>query len=150
MPPTALRLTFSYENDNIYLVSQQRLELIASPSDALVGFAGGQGSWIEVRTERDRMLYRQVLSEALRGDFEVLSPDPGQSITRVRVARQSGIFTVLVPDFAEADYIALASSAPGESNAHQPSSHGSHLALTPKGVRHELGGRKRCRYNQDC
>lgn len=113
LPPTALRLTFSYENDNIYLVSQQRLELIASPSDALVGFASGQGSWIEVRTERDRVLYRQALSEAPRGDFEVFSPDPGQSITRVPVARQSGIFTVLVPDFAEAHYIALVSSAPG-------------------------------------
>jgi hypothetical protein len=110
-PPRAVRLVFTYEGNDVRLVSQQPLEMIVPPTDTLSGYEGQQGFWVEVRTARDEVLHRQIMDDPLRQDVEVFSPDPAQSIFRVPVERPSGIIMVLVPDIDEADHVALISSA---------------------------------------
>jgi hypothetical protein len=110
-PSRAVRLRFAYEGNDVRLVSQQRVEMIVPPADALSGFASEQGFWVEVRTAQEEVLHRRVMHDPLRQDVEVFSPDPAQSIVRTPVERPSGTFTVLVPDIDEADHVALMSSA---------------------------------------
>jgi hypothetical protein len=110
--PRAVRLTFTYEGDEVRLVNQRSLEMIAPPTDELSGQE--QGFWVEVRDDRDETLHRLVMQDPLRRDVEVFSPGAEQSVYRVPVEESSGIFVVVVPDLEEADHVALMSSgAPG-------------------------------------
>ncbi len=108
--PRALRLTFSYEGDEVRLVNQRSLEMIAPPTDKLSGYEREQGFWIEARSDRDETLHRLVMEDPLRRDVEVFSPDAEQSVYRVPVEKPSGLFVVVVPDLAGADHVALMSS----------------------------------------
>ena len=109
-PPRAVRLTFTYEGDEVRLVSRQPVEMIAPPTDRLAGYEGEQGFWIEVRSGQDETLHRRVMQNPLRRDVEVFSPDPEQSVVRVPVEKPTGSFSVVVPDLDEADHVALLSS----------------------------------------
>lgn len=109
-PPKAVRLTFTFEGDEVRLVSRQPVEMIAPPTDKLDGYEHEQGFWLEVRTGQDETLHRQVMQDPLRYDVEVFSPDPEQSVFRIPVGERSGSFTVVVPDLSEADHVALLSS----------------------------------------
>ena len=106
-----VRLTFTYEGDDVRLASQQPVEMIIPPTDALSGYEGEQGFWVEVRSGQDETLHRLVMDDPLRQNVEVFSPDPEQSIARTPMEMPSGIFTVLVPDLEEADHVTLMSSA---------------------------------------
>ena len=118
-PLRAVRLTFTYESDEeIRLVGRQPMEMVTPPTDALSGYEGEQGFWIEVRSDQDETLYRWVMQDPLRQDVEVFSPDPKEPVTRRPVEKPSGSFSVVVPDLEEADHVALLSSrAP---SAHAP------------------------------
>jgi hypothetical protein len=133
--PTAVRLTFTYEGDEVRLVSRQPVEIIIPPTDALSGYEGEQGFWVEVRSGQDETLHRRVMDDPLRQDVEVFSPDPEQSVARTPVDKPSGIFTVLVPDLEEADHVALMSSAaPGiapEMAARGPATELARFSLRP-------------------
>ena len=48
----AVRLTFTYEGDEVCLVSRQPVEMIAPPTDRLSRYEGEQGFWIEVRSRQ--------------------------------------------------------------------------------------------------
>ncbi len=73
-PSRAVRLMFTYEGNDVRLVSQQTLDMIIPPTDALSGYEDEQGFWVEVRTARDEVLYRQVMRDPFRQDVEVFSP----------------------------------------------------------------------------
>jgi len=85
-----VRLTFTYEGDEVRLVSQQPVEMIVPPTNALSGYEGEQGFWVEVRSEQEAALHRRVMDDPLRQDVEVFSPDPEQSIARTPVEKPSG------------------------------------------------------------
>jgi hypothetical protein len=51
-PPRTVRLTFTYEGDEVCLVSRQPVEMIAPPTDRLSRYEGEQGFWIEVRSRQ--------------------------------------------------------------------------------------------------
>ena len=108
--PRAVRLTFTYEGEEVRLVSRQPVEMIVPPTDKLSGYEGEQGFWVEVRTSQDETLHRRVMEDPLRQDVEVFSPDPEQSVSRRPVEKPSGSFSMVVPDFDEADHVALMSS----------------------------------------
>lgn len=134
-PPTAVRLTFTYEGDEVRLVSRQPVEMIIPPTDALSGYEGEQGFWVEVRSGQDETLHRRIMDDPLRQDVEIFSPDPEQSVARTPVEKPSGIFTVLVPDLEEADHVTLmSSSAPGiapEMAARGPATELARFSLRP-------------------
>jgi hypothetical protein len=108
----AIRLTFEYDGEDIRLISRQHVDMLVPPTDAIEGYEGQQGFWAEVRDAEETTLYRQVLHSPIRYDAEVFSNDPERTIERVPVERATGVFSVLVPDFREADHLALMSSPP--------------------------------------
>jgi hypothetical protein len=121
--PRAVRLTFTYEGDEVRLASRQPVEMIAPPGDELSGRE--QGFWIEVRDGKDDTLHRLVMEDPLSRDVEVFSPDPERSVYRAPVEEPSGIFVVVVPDLEEADHVALMSSgAPGAAGGVSPEAAG--------------------------
>lgn len=106
--PRAVRLIFSYEGDEIKLISRERVKVRTPPSEALEGsFEGRSGFWVEVRDEAGQPVHRELLHDPIRRDAEVFSEDPERSVARIPVERPSGVFAVLVPEIDEADEVAL-------------------------------------------
>src|ERR1041384_3865003 len=50
----AVRLTFSYDGDDVKLLSQQRTEMTVPPSDAMKRYGKYKGFWAELRSESDK------------------------------------------------------------------------------------------------
>jgi hypothetical protein len=106
-PRGAVRLTFRYEGDQVRLVSSRRLDKLVPPDPDAEEAAERSGFFAEVRGAGDRVLHRRLLHQPVRRDAEVFSDDPERSLARVPVERPSGVFSLVVPDFEEADYVAL-------------------------------------------
>ena len=111
-PNAAVRLIFTYDGDDVTLVSRQRVQMIVPPHDELEKPEEHQGVWAEVRASDGSVLHRSVLHQPIRRDAEVFSDDPEQSMSRVPVERPQGAFTLVVPDLGEADYLVLMASPP--------------------------------------
>ena len=108
--PNALRLTFSYVGDEVKLVSQQAVEMVVPATDAVKDFRRQKGFWAELKSERNKTLYRQVMHNPTRNDAEVFSDDPHQSISREPAPKRKGVFVVVVPNVAMAAEVALSRS----------------------------------------
>ncbi len=108
----AMRLTFSYDGDDVKLVSQQRVEMMVPPSDPVGGFARQKGFWAELKSDKDKTLYRRVMHNPTRNDAEVFSDDPEQNISREPVPKRKGVFVVIVPDTDKGDTVTLSRSSP--------------------------------------
>jgi hypothetical protein len=100
-PPAAWRLTFQYEGEDVHVVSQERVEMLAPPDDEELLRQGDAGYWVEVRDDHGSVLYRQVVHDPIRTDLEVFPEDPSQPIERVEVERPQGVFQVVVPDLPD-------------------------------------------------
>lgn len=108
--PNAMRLTFSYTGDEVKLVSQQAVNMVVPPTDPVKNFKRQKGFWAELKSEKDKTLYRQVLHNPTRNDAEVFSDDPYQSISREPAPERKGVFVVVVPKVATAAEVALSRS----------------------------------------
>jgi hypothetical protein len=110
-----VRLVFSYEGDEVRLVSRQRVEMIPpaipslTPERAAGARAGSPvaGCWFEVRDAQDRALLQQPMEDPIRRDVEVFSPEPGRSLSRRPQANPRGTFVLLVPDLPEGRDVVL-------------------------------------------
>lgn len=111
-PRGAVRLTFRYEGDEVRLVSRRRVDKLLPPDEEAQDAGERQGFFAEVRGADDRVLDRRLLHEPVRRDEEVFSNDPERSLARVPVERPAGIFSLLVPELEEADYVALVERGP--------------------------------------
>jgi hypothetical protein len=111
-PMKALRLTFSYDGDEVKLISQQRTEMTVPPSDPLKGYGKHKGFWAELKNERDKTLYRHVMHNPTRNDAEVFPETPGQSISREPAPKRKGVFVVVVPDTEKGEEVTLSRSSP--------------------------------------
>jgi len=113
-PMKAMRLTFSYDGDNVKLVSQKRTEMKVPPSDPVTAYGKQKGFWAELKNERDKTLYRHVMHNPTRNDAEVFPETPGQSISREPAPKRKGLFVVVVPDTAKGEEVTLFRSSPEE------------------------------------
>jgi len=113
-PSRTLRLTFEYEGTTVRLLSRQAVEMLAPPSDRTDEYANHAGFWVEVRDAEDRVLYRRILHHPIQWTREAPSGDPQRPFTRVPNDSKRGVFTVLVPDFPNAQHVRLVGSPPGE------------------------------------
>lgn len=111
-PNMAMRLTFSYDGDDVKLVSQERAEMIVPPSDPVTGFAKHKGFWAEVKSGTDKTLYRTVMHNPTKNDAEVFPESPDGVISRQPAPKRKGTFVVLVPDMDKGEELALSRSAP--------------------------------------
>ena len=109
--PTAMRLTFSYQGDQVKLVSQQPVEMTVPPSDPVKGYEEQKGFWAEVKGDQDKTLFRRVLHNPTRNDAEVFSDDPEQSISRAPAPKRKGVFVVLVPHTEKSREVTLSRSS---------------------------------------
>jgi len=109
--PKAVRLTFSYQGDQVKLVSQQPVEMTVPPSDSLKGYEDHKGFWAEVKSAQDKTLFRRVLHNPTRNDAEVFSDDPEQSISREPAPKRTGVFVVVVPDTEKGHEVTLSRSS---------------------------------------
>jgi hypothetical protein len=106
--PAAVRLLFSYEGDDIRLISRQRVNVVTPPGEPLEeSLEGKSGFWVEVRDQAGRALRRQLMHDPIRHDAEVFSEDPERSVARIPIERSSGVFAVLIPEIEGADHVAL-------------------------------------------
>jgi hypothetical protein len=111
-PRGALRLTFAYTGDEVTIVSQQHVDMLAPAGEAARIEPGQPGFWVELRDERGEVLYQQTLHHPVRHEAEVFSPEG--SITTVPV-EPTGTFQVVVPDLPHASAVVVHGSAgPGE------------------------------------
>ena len=108
----SVRLIFEYEERNVKLISAQPVEMIAPPPQAAVPRVGEAGSWIELRDDAGRPLYRRVIDNPVRHDREVVVDDPERPLQRVAVKRAEGSFHLVVPEIAAARSLALKAEAP--------------------------------------
>lgn len=115
--PKAMRLTFSYDGDDVKLVSKQTVDMVVPPSDPVKGFARQKGFWAELKGAKDRTLYRQVMHNPTRNDAEVFSDDPEQSISRAPAPKRKGVFVVVVPETDKGEAVSLVRSAPAKKGA---------------------------------
>jgi hypothetical protein len=104
-PGAAVRLIFSYDGDEVRLLSQQRVEMTLPPGDPLQAPSGVHGFWAEVRGVNGEVLYRWRMPDPLRADTEIFSEDPERTVSRTAIERPQGAFTVVVPDYAEAAWL---------------------------------------------
>ena len=108
----AMRLTFSYEGDNVKLLSQQRTEMTVPASDAVKGYGKNKGFWAELRSGSDKTLYRSVMHNPTKNDAEVFPESPAEGISRQPAPKRKGVFVVVVPDSDKGEEVILCRSAP--------------------------------------
>jgi hypothetical protein len=110
--PSAVRLIFEYEGDDVRLVSSQAVDMVVPPGDPVAADTTPPGVLAEVRQADGTTLYRKSVGQLLRSDVEVFSDDPARSITRAPVDRPSGTFVLVIPDDEAADHLALVANSP--------------------------------------
>lgn len=103
--PSAWRLTFSYDGEDIRLVAQQRVAMTAPPDDSPRTYAARAGTWVEVRDADGHGLYRQALADPVRHGYEAHSPTGASR--EVTPQAPSGVFEVVVPDLPGAHDVVL-------------------------------------------
>ena len=108
----AVRLTFSYDGDDVKLLSQQRTEMTVPPSDAVKGYGKYKGFWAELRSVSDKPLYRTVMHNPTKNDAEVFPESPGEGISRQPAPKRKGVFVVVVPDTDKGEDVILCRSTP--------------------------------------
>lgn len=103
--PSAIRLIFEYEGDEVRLVSQQPVDV------AVTGFdltrERRPGHYVEVRGARDETLSRVRVPTEMAASAEVFPEEPGQPIVRVDLPEARGAFTVVVPAAEAADHVSV-------------------------------------------
>ena len=103
--PSAIRLIFEYEGDEVRLVSQQPVDV------AVTGFdltrERRPGHYVEVRGAQDETLSRVRVPTEMVASAEVFPEEPGQPIVRVDLPEARGAFTVVVPAPETADHVSV-------------------------------------------
>lgn len=111
-PNKAMRLTFSYNGDDVKLLSQERTEMTVPPSDEVKGYAKQKGFWAELKSGTDKTLYRTVMHNPTKNDAEVFPESPDGVISREPAPKRKGVFVVVVPDTDKGEEVTLSRSAP--------------------------------------
>ena len=100
----AKRLTFSYENNNIKLIDEQKINKIIPPSVPLTELENKSVNFLlEVSDDKNNTLYRQVIENQIKRDIEIFSNEPKESISRKELSEIKGVFSVVIPDQPEAE-----------------------------------------------
>jgi hypothetical protein len=109
-----VRLIFSYDGDEVTLVSQQVVDML--PSGPFFGEPQTPGHYVEVRSAAGDVLAGAPAGNAFAGTAEVFPEKAGEPIVRVDVEKPHGAFTVLVPAPRASSEVALVRvRAPGGS-----------------------------------
>jgi hypothetical protein len=107
----AKRLTFSYENNNIKLINEQKIDKIIPPSTPLPDLENKRVNFLlEVSDNKNNTIYRQVIENQIQRDIEIFSDEPKESIFRKELPEIKGVFSVVIPDEPQAESLDIFSS----------------------------------------
>jgi hypothetical protein len=96
------RLTFTYEDGSIKLLSRpRRVDMVAPASDPTEVEEAQTGFWYELRDGREHTLYRRTMQDLTDPTVEVRSGDPERPFMRKPAGALQRKFVVLVPDIGE-------------------------------------------------
>lgn len=107
---SALRLVFSYEGENVKMISKQRVDMKPPPSDPLTPAKGAAGFWYELTDKEGRTLYRRIKQNPIEYAVEVRSDDPHRPLRWEKGKEVKGEFILVVPVIATAEVLTLFSS----------------------------------------
>jgi hypothetical protein len=94
-PKAVLRLTFSYQGDEVALDSHRLVEMTVPPSHPVEEYRGGPGDWFEVLDAGGGVLYGQRLYRPIKTHHEVFAPDG--SASWIAQDTVEGAFEVVAP-----------------------------------------------------
>jgi hypothetical protein len=107
----AIRLTFSYTNNEIKLISKQIIKKVLPPSFSIDDSKDYSGFWYQVTDDAQRILYLQVIHDPVRVYAEIFSNNPeDESISRKKIENIQGTFTILLPEIPDASKMAIFAS----------------------------------------
>ena len=113
VPGMALRLTFRISGSNMEPLDRQRLAMAVLPSSSLETDTPQSGFWFELQDAQRQPLYRWILKNPLLNFLEVRSENPEEPLSYQEAARPSeGVFSVVVPDLPDGDFVAFMASQP--------------------------------------
>jgi hypothetical protein len=110
--PLTTRLTFSYSEDKIQLVSKRTFNKIPPVSDRLISKEREIGSWFEVKDARNITLFRRVIQNPMKQFAEIRSDNANRPFTWEKVNKPSGVFVIQFPEIEEATEVVLFSAFP--------------------------------------
>jgi hypothetical protein len=116
--PRTLRLTFTYNGEQVNLAEIERVQMIAPAAVTPLPSTRHCGFWLEVRDAGARVLFHRVLHEPFQRTIEVHSPD--NPIRIDRPGPQRGAFEVLIPDVPGAATLVLLGSPLQRERASEP------------------------------
>lgn len=94
----SLRLDFEYENYNIILVSQTRIEIISPPSDAIDQANDYNGYYVKLTDREKNVFYVQRMQNPFRTETEAYGDDAASPIIYDRLKNPDLTFSILIPD----------------------------------------------------
>jgi hypothetical protein len=94
----SLRLDFRYENFNILLESQTRIEIIPPPSDSIEQADDYNGYYVKLTDVEGRVFYVQRLPNPFRTETEAYGEDAASQVTYERLKDPDLTFSILIPD----------------------------------------------------
>jgi hypothetical protein len=98
----AIRLTFSYQGDNITLLSRQKVDKFLPATTISVSPQGSSEFWFELSDPQRNVVHTRSLDNLIKKDMEVFSEDPNNSIHRQKIGDIKGTFSILIPDIPNA------------------------------------------------
>ena len=98
----AIRLTFSYEGDNLRLLSKQNIDKLVF-FDPELNIENRSGFFYQLVDSNNKSILKGVIPTPIVPDREIFSDQPNESIIRKPVPEMRGTFSVLVPDISEAE-----------------------------------------------
>ena len=105
-----IRLVLEYKENDVNLISQQQVDMIPPPSDALEYSERETGFWFVVKDKEKRVLYRRIIQNPIKYAVEVRSDDPDRPLAWETVKEPQGVFVLMLPAFDEAATVSLFSS----------------------------------------
>jgi hypothetical protein len=130
-----LRLTFSYDGDDVRLIDRRSVEMIPPAPNTPLPDVDEAGFWYVVRDDNREIFYYRVIRNPMAPSFEVFSPSVERPITNVDRERARGTFEILVPDTPEAATLHMVTSelpAPGGGRGDGPAREVARFDLRPR------------------
>jgi hypothetical protein len=93
----AVRFIFEYEDDEVRLVSQRRVDVAVTGFDLPSRQGMPPGNYVEMRDAEGAALADVPIREDMSRSLEVFPEAPGAPITRTELPHARGAFTVVAP-----------------------------------------------------
>lgn len=112
----SIRLTCTYEGEEVTIQEQERVEMLSPASDDDMNFDNVVGFWLELRDDKGKSLYRQVMQDPFRSDIEIFGDTKSgeETVSRSPIKTVKGHLVLVVPALPTAKSIAFVRASPDE------------------------------------